>query len=109
MKKSKRVFDDKEYQPIDSQPNPKPSKPALGLQRSASEETLVDPTPKAPSIKDILTPSVTIAVANYGVIALLDIAFCALLPLFYSTPVDAGGLGMQPAKIGTILGGLVGS
>lgn len=35
---------------------------------------------------------------------MIDIAFTALLPLFYSTPIQYGGLGLSPSNIGIILG-----
>ncbi len=44
------------------------------------------------------------AVANYGALSLLDIAWAALLPLFYATPVEDGGMGFSPSTIGLILG-----
>lgn len=56
-----------------------------------------------------MTPQVTTAVANYAAISLIEIAFYSLLPLFYSTPVDVGGLGLTPSGIGSLLGGFVGS
>lgn len=72
-----------------------------------SEETLLEERPRTlpePLIRDILTRPVIVAVANYGALSLLDIAFSALLPLFYASPVEAGGLGFSPSKIGLILG-----
>lgn len=61
-------------------------------------------TDHQPSIREIMTPSVTVAVSNYAALSLLDIAFSALLPLFYASPVDAGGLGFSPSTIGLLLG-----
>ncbi|KAI6038822.1 major facilitator superfamily domain-containing protein [Pisolithus marmoratus] len=49
------------------------------------------------------TSSVMIPIANYGVLALVDIGFSALLPLFYATPVDIGGLGLSPFAIGVCM------
>ncbi|KAI6099589.1 major facilitator superfamily domain-containing protein [Pisolithus sp. B1] len=46
------------------------------------------------------TYSVMIPIANYGVLALVDMGFFALLPLFYATPVEIGGLGLSPFAIG---------
>ena len=47
-----------------------------------------------------------LSIANYGALALADIAFIAFLPLFLSTPIHLGGLGLSPAQIGVILGSL---
>lgn len=77
---------------------------------SPSEETLIegnDHNRPELAIRDILTPGVTTAVANYAAISILEIAFYSLLPLFYSTSIDGGGLGLTPSKIGTLLGGFV--
>jgi MFS family permease len=37
-------------------------------------------------------------------LAFLDIGFCALLPLFYSGPIEYGGLGLSTPTIGLLLG-----
>ena len=42
-------------------------------------------------------------IINCGVLGLLDISHLVLLPLFYSSPIEIGGLGFQPASIGTFL------
>ncbi|KAI0784497.1 major facilitator superfamily domain-containing protein [Abortiporus biennis] len=55
-------------------------------------------------LREVLTRPVVIAVANYGMLALLEIAYCAIQPLFYSMPIELGGLGQSPASIGLILG-----
>ncbi|KAI0364558.1 MFS general substrate transporter [Pilatotrama ljubarskyi] len=57
-----------------------------------------------PPLRKVLTRRVLISVANYGVLALVEIAFLALLPLFFATPVELGGLGFDPPTIGLILG-----
>lgn len=69
---------------------------------------LVD-SPPAPdlSIREILTPGVRVAIANYATISILDIARAALMPLFYATPIEVGGLGLTPETIGLLLGGYV--
>src|SRR5258708_26386158 len=51
-------------------------------------------------LRALLTRPVVISVANYGVIALLDVIAEALIPLVWSTSVEFGGLGMSPASIG---------
>lgn len=76
-------------------------------QRSSSEETLVEILPRQPPIREILTRPVIIAVSNYAALALLDIAYCALGPLFFATPIEDGGLGLSPSSIGLVMGALV--
>ncbi|KIO29035.1 hypothetical protein M407DRAFT_228685 [Tulasnella calospora MUT 4182] len=83
-----------------------PSPRRLGHQRSSSEETLVEATPEQPPLCEILTRPVVVAISNYAILSLLDIALTALLPLFYSTPISDGGLGFDTPTIGLILGAL---
>ncbi|RDX43402.1 MFS general substrate transporter [Lentinus brumalis] len=72
---------------------------------TSSEEGSCDNQDDAPpSLRSVLTRPVLVSVANYGVLALIEIAFLALLPLFLSTPIALGGLGLSPPTIGLILG-----
>jgi MFS family permease len=41
-----------------------------------------------------------VSIANYGTLALLEIAASALIPLIWSTAIELGGLGFTPASIG---------
>ncbi|KAI6025129.1 hypothetical protein PISMIDRAFT_672967 [Pisolithus microcarpus 441] len=60
----------------------------------------VSPVP----IRTLLTTySVIIPIANYGILGLIEIGFFALVPLFYATPVEIGGLGLPPFTIGVIM------
>ncbi|KDQ11882.1 hypothetical protein BOTBODRAFT_113712 [Botryobasidium botryosum FD-172 SS1] len=59
--------------------------------------------PPSPTLRDILTRKVMIAMLNFALLAFLDISFAAVNPLFLAAPHEAGGLGLQPAKIGSIL------
>ena len=59
-----------------------------------------------PPLRAILTRPVLLSIANYGALALANIAFFALVPLFLATPIALGGLGLPPSTIGVILGGL---
>ncbi|KAI0058970.1 MFS general substrate transporter [Artomyces pyxidatus] len=52
----------------------------------------------------LLTRPVVLSISNYAVLALVEIALSALLPLFYSTPIELGGLGLTPAFIGICMG-----
>jgi len=45
-----------------------------------------------------------ISIANYVTLAFLNISVNALLPLFFHMPVEMGGLDLDPATIGYIIG-----
>jgi len=84
-------------------PNPVQQKVA------GSQEPTMAPDPKLADIeqplplRSLLTRRVIIAAGNYAFLSLVDIAFRAIQPLFFSTPIELGGLGMPPATIGKIL------
>ncbi|KAH9169218.1 MFS general substrate transporter [Lactarius sanguifluus] len=61
----------------------------------------VKDTEKPVPLRVLLTRPVVVTVANYCVIALLDIVAGALIPLVWSTSVEFGGLSMNPASIGS--------
>lgn len=44
-----------------------------------------------------------IPIVNYGTLALVEISLFVLIPLFYSSPIEIGGLGFPPSVIGTCL------
>jgi hypothetical protein len=54
-------------------------------------------------LRSLLIPRVLIAAGNYASLSLVDIAMKAIQPVFLSTPVLLGGLGLQPSSIGTLL------
>jgi len=54
-------------------------------------------------LRSLLTERVIIAVSNYAFLALVEISFRAIQPVFLSTPVTLGGLGLSPSVIGNIL------
>jgi hypothetical protein len=54
-------------------------------------------------MRELFTYPVLLSVSCYGIIALIDSAYRAILPLFYATPIHLGGLGLTPARIGTTL------
>jgi hypothetical protein len=51
-------------------------------------------------LSELLNAPRALRIANYGVLAALEIALYSLQPLFYSTPIEYGGLGFTPMKIG---------
>ena len=57
-----------------------------------------------PPLRTICTRPIVVSIANYGALALMQMAFLVLMPLFLSAPIALGGLGLEPATIGTILG-----
>ncbi|KIM54845.1 hypothetical protein SCLCIDRAFT_1221664 [Scleroderma citrinum Foug A] len=75
--------------------------------RAGMEDTCVDVSDKDTSPVPICTLmktySVMLPIATYGALALVDIGFISLLPLFYATPIEIGGLGLPPSAIGTCL------
>ncbi|KAH7885802.1 major facilitator superfamily domain-containing protein [Phlebopus sp. FC_14] len=53
--------------------------------------------------RGLLTRPVLIAAGSYATFSLIDMAFRAVLPVFYATSIDMGGLNLDPPAIGTIL------
>ena len=56
------------------------------------------------SFNDLLTFPIIISISNYFILAFLSIAVNALLPLFYHMPISMGGLDLDPAAIGYLMG-----
>ena len=54
-------------------------------------------------LRALMIPRVLIAAGNYATLSLVDIAFKAIQPLFFATPIELGGLGLDPPRIGNIL------
>lgn len=54
-------------------------------------------------VRALLTYPILLSVASYAMLAILDIAYRAMQPLFLSTPIALGGLGLTPARIGALL------
>ena len=69
-------------------------------------ENLDDDCPQAERplpLRSLLTPRVLVAAGNHASLALVDIAFQAIQPLFLSTPIHLGGLGLSLPTIGVLL------
>lgn len=58
------------------------------------------------ALRELLTYPVVLSVSNYAALALMDIVFLSLLPLFMAMPIELGGLGFTPMVIGCVLGTL---
>ncbi|KAG1876635.1 MFS multidrug-resistance DHA1 sub-family [Suillus subalutaceus] len=54
-------------------------------------------------IRALFVRRVLIATGSYASIALVDVAFRTVQPVFYATPISLGGLGLDTPAIGTIL------
>ncbi|OAX43209.1 MFS general substrate transporter [Rhizopogon vinicolor AM-OR11-026] len=72
---------------------------ASGTMSSASDVSEVKPLP----FRDLLIPRVVVATSAYAAIALIEISFRAVQPVFYATPIKMGGLGLDTPAIGIIL------
>lgn len=55
-------------------------------------------------LRRLFTYPVVLSISNYVVLAFLNIAVSALLPLFLAMPLEIGGLGFGPPEIGYIIG-----
>ena len=64
-----------------------------------SQNELESPLP----LRDLLTREVLVASVNYALLALVEISFRTMQPLFLSTPIAVGGLGLDPPIIGTVM------
>ncbi|KAG1729767.1 MFS multidrug-resistance DHA1 sub-family [Suillus lakei] len=74
------------------------------VDRSSSDTVQGSPDDSKPlPLSALMTPHVLIATLNYTTLTLFDTSLCALIPLFYATPVNMGGLGLDPPRIGNIL------
>ncbi|KAG1780679.1 major facilitator superfamily domain-containing protein [Suillus placidus] len=67
-------------------------------------EANVEEVPSKPlPLRAVLTPKVLVMAANCSTMALLHIALTSILPVFYATPIELGGLSLDPPRIGAIL------
>ncbi|KAJ3568221.1 hypothetical protein NP233_g5856 [Leucocoprinus birnbaumii] len=82
------------------------SKEEKKLNQISNSQTIIheiDDQEKPLPLRSLFTFQVVIAGTNYAFLALVDIAFRAIQPLFFSTPIELGGLGLAPPTIGNIL------
>ncbi|KAF8501373.1 member of major facilitator superfamily multidrug-resistance, DHA1 sub-family [Russula emetica] len=63
----------------------------------------IDDAEKPYSLRRLMTRRVLLSVTNYATLSLVDISYRAIHPLFFSTPISKGGLGLDPPSIGKIL------
>jgi len=76
-----------------------PTAASLPVKGKVGIEKKEEPLP----LRELLTPHVLVSAANYAFLAIVDIAFRAIQPLFFSTPIELGGLGLPPHRIGLVL------
>ncbi|KAI6023477.1 major facilitator superfamily domain-containing protein [Pisolithus marmoratus] len=80
--------------------NPQPDVPSIDAQAGTLGDRDASPVPICTLLK---TYAVMLPIASYGILALVDIGLFALVPLFYATPVELGGLGFSPFTIGVCM------
>ncbi|KAH9928662.1 MFS general substrate transporter [Fomitopsis serialis] len=73
---------------------PRPVVPIAPGKTSSSE-----PLP----LRALLTSRVMISAGNYALLAIADISYRTVLPVWMSTPIALGGLGLSPQAIGALL------
>ncbi|KAF8872620.1 major facilitator superfamily multidrug-resistance, DHA1 sub-family [Infundibulicybe gibba] len=61
-------------------------------------------TRQPPPLSALLIPQVLIPLLNYMFFTFTDMSIQALQPLMFSTSIELGGLGLDPYKIGMIMG-----
>jgi len=76
--------------------------------RSSSSSSVglseTDDAEKPYSLRQLVTRRrVLLSVTNYATLSLVEISYRAIQPLFLSTPISSGGLGLDPPSIGKIL------
>ena len=86
--------------PRDRKHPPDPSIHADDARLLAKQEEDEGPVP----LRELLTSSVILAIANYCFLAFLGICLYTMFPLFYAMPIHLGGLGITPQTTGLLLG-----
>jgi hypothetical protein len=61
---------------------------------------------QGPPQRSLLTKPVLLTISIYAVHAYLEISNFALVPLVYTTPIESGGLGLDPVHMATCLAAL---
>jgi len=69
---------------------------------NGSPGTQEDGQQKSPS-RTLLTRPVLLTLANYSTFAFLEVCVWVFLPLVYTTPIQFGGLGLDPTRMGETL------
>ncbi|KAH9902823.1 MFS general substrate transporter [Cubamyces lactineus] len=77
--------------------------PKAASSERTSKSLDIDDSERPLPLRRLLVPRVIIAAGNYAFLAIVDITMRAIQPVFYSTPIRLGGLGLEPQTIGLIL------
>ena len=80
------------------------SVPLLQPSDSESDIQTTDADEAPVPLKDLLNLKILIPVISYTYLCSLEAASSAILTLFMAMPVDIGGLGLPPRKIGYVMG-----
>ncbi|KAG1858642.1 MFS multidrug-resistance DHA1 sub-family [Suillus tomentosus] len=81
----------------------KPRQPSSNLIVNPGEANPGEFQSKPLPLRALLTSKVSIVTANYATTGLFDMAFSLVLPVFYATPIELGGLSLDPPRIGALL------
>jgi len=93
----------------ETSPSSMPVAEFVGLRKPKKASRTRDPIEAADvvekpiTLRSLLTYEVVLASANYAFLSLVDISFRAVHPVFLSTPIEIGGLGLTPPTIGKLL------
>ncbi|KAG2359967.1 MFS multidrug-resistance DHA1 sub-family [Suillus spraguei] len=72
--------------------------------RQSSSNVLVNPREgNSEEVRSKSLPLLLVVVANHAATNLLNMSFTSVLPLFYATSIEHGGLSLEPPRIGAIL------
>ncbi|KAI0329056.1 MFS general substrate transporter [Cubamyces sp. BRFM 1775] len=77
--------------------------PKAASPERTSKSLDIDDSSRPLPLRRLLVPRVIVAAGNYACLAIVDITMRAIQPVFYSTPIALGGLGLEPQTIGLIL------
>ncbi|KIK37063.1 hypothetical protein CY34DRAFT_15950 [Suillus luteus UH-Slu-Lm8-n1] len=80
---------------------PKPPQPLNNV--DSGEVNLEEVQSKPLSLRALMTPKVSTVTAIYAITGLFHIAFSTVLPVFYATLIELGGLSLDPPRIGATL------
>ncbi|KAG1768481.1 MFS multidrug-resistance DHA1 sub-family [Suillus occidentalis] len=80
---------------------PKPPQPSSNVDPGETNPEEVQSKPL--SLRALMTPKVSTITAIYTITGLFSMAFSTVLPVFYATPIELGGLSLDPPRIGATL------
>jgi hypothetical protein len=91
------------WQSLSTKRRPRLASTMPGISRGANsddQEASVAKSTANALLWSLFTPVIVIPNANYAMLSFLDVSFRALIPLFLSTPIHLGGMGLTPSSIG---------